>query len=116
MLQVAVDGASGLWRLGANRHRPGAALVFAGSKEADEALQFVAFADEPDQPAFNESVAAQKLRRLFVVHLRQFGLDLAADRRSACVGPAGRLVQLEAAYRSIQVDAQSGAFANVKCI
>jgi len=45
------------------RHRCG--------EEADQSQQLVALANQPHQPALAQPIAAQKLRRFLVVHLRQ---------------------------------------------
>jgi hypothetical protein len=57
MLEVGVDRPGTLRRLRANRNGPSAALVLACGEEADEPLQFVALANQPDQAAFVQSVA-----------------------------------------------------------
>ena len=116
MLQVGVDGSGGLRGLGAGRHRPGAALVFAGGEEADEAEQFVALADEADQTALVEAVAGQEFGGLFVVHLGQLGFDFAADGGGSGVGAVGDFVELEAAYGGVEIVAERRAFADVKRI
>ncbi len=85
VLQVGVDGSGSLRRFGADGHGPGAALIFAGGEETDQAEKLVALADQADQAALVKPVAAEKFRGLFVVHLGQFGLDLAADRGRAGV-------------------------------
>src|SRR5579863_1630096 len=75
MLEVGVDGSGTLRGFGASGNGPGAALVFAGGEEADEAQQLIALADEADEAALMQTIAAQKIRGFRVVHLGELGLD-----------------------------------------
>ncbi len=67
-------------------NRPGAAFVFSGGEEGDQAEQVVALADEAGQAAVGESIAAQEFGGVFVAHLCQFSFDFAADGAGSRVG------------------------------
>ena len=79
MFQVRVNRAGGLRSFRANRDRPGAAFVFASRKKADQPLQLIALANQADETAFAQAVAAKKFRSFFVVHLGELGFLAARD-------------------------------------
>src|SRR5271155_5061046 len=54
-LEIGVDGARGLWRLGAARHRPGARLLRPGSEKGHKVEERIAGADQAVEPGFLET-------------------------------------------------------------
>ena len=85
---VAVDLAGRELRRRAARDRPRAALVFADREERNVAEQIVAGADDAIEPGFGESQIGEERRGVGGVELRDFELDLRAERRPPRSRPA----------------------------
>src|SRR5205085_6859271 len=64
LLEIAVDDAGGLRRLGAARDRPGARLLWAGREEGDQIEERVAGTDHLVEPGFAKPERGEKLRPL----------------------------------------------------
>src|SRR5450631_2546097 len=99
MLEVRVDGASGLRGFGDDGDGPRTALVFSGGEEADETEQLVAFANEPDKAALMEAVAGKEFGSFVFVHIGKLCLDFATDGGGSGIGALGHFFELETAYR-----------------
>ncbi len=80
LFQIGVNRAGAVLRSRIQRDRPGAAFVFAGGEKRNQSQQVIALADQARESAFGQSIAAEKFRRVFVAHLRQFRFHFAADR------------------------------------
>src|SRR6185369_12500592 len=87
VLQIGVNRARRLRRLRSRGHGPRTALVFPRGEEADQAEQFVAFPNQPDQSALVQSVTRKKIGGFCFIHLGKFGLNLTANRRGPGIGP-----------------------------
>src|SRR5207237_10089600 len=64
LLEIAVDDAGGLRRLGAARDRPGARLLWARREKGDQIEERVSGADHLVEPGFAEAKRGEKLRPL----------------------------------------------------
>src|ERR1700682_158266 len=83
--QIRVNSAGGGLRARASRDGPGAAFVFANGEKRNDSKQLICFADQPRESAVGQTVTAQKFLRFGIIHVRQFGLDFAANSCSARV-------------------------------
>src|ERR1035441_3887125 len=99
VFKIGVDGTGGLRGLGAGGHSPGAALVFAGGEEADEAEQFVAVANETHQAALMEAVAGQEVGCFGFVHFGELSFDFSTDSGGPGVRAVSHFLQLKTGDR-----------------
>ena len=80
LLEIGVDGARGLRRARAFRHRPGARLLRAGGEERDQAEQMVSGADEPIKSRFFQPEVIEELRAFAFRQLRDLFFNARRDR------------------------------------
>ena len=114
VLQIGVNRARRVLGTRVDRDRPGAAFIFSGGKEGNQAEQVIAFADEAGEAAFGQSVAAEKFGRVFVGHLGQFRFHFAADGAGSGIGTRGHFGQVIFCDRRFEVFAEFGALADVE--
>src|SRR5713226_7727073 len=109
-----MDGSGALNCPRVYRDSPGAAFVFAGGEEGNQAKQSISFADEAGEAALSESVAGEEFGGIGVAHFGKLGLDLAADGSRAGVGAGCDFGQSVFGNRGVQVFSQFRALADIQ--
>ncbi len=99
LLEVGVDDAGGLRRLGAARDGPGARLLGPDREVGDEAEQLVALADQPVEAGLLQAQVVQEVVALLRREHGELGLDLGGDDDAAGAFGAALLLDAPATWR-----------------